>query len=140
MDAAREKALSALVAELRALRLPRGRGLTQGLALPLAAQVEMRRGEETRRRLEDARDVLIPGEAIGSPDPADPIAALPRAAIVGTSSVRRQAQLLHARPDLQVTSIRGNVQTRLRKLRDGECQASLLALANPVFIERYYRG
>src|ERR1700754_2934856 len=78
---------------------------------------------------EDARDVLIPGEAIGSPDPADPIAALPRAAIVGTSSVRRQAQLLHARPDLQVTSIRGNVQTRLRKLRDGACQASLLALA-----------
>ena len=50
-------------------------------------------------------------------------------AIVGTSSVRRQAQLLHARPDLRVASIRGNVQTRLRKLRDGECQASLLALA-----------
>jgi hydroxymethylbilane synthase len=43
--------------------------------------------------------------------------------------VRRQAQLLHARPDLRTTSIRGNVQTRLRKLREGECQASLLALA-----------
>jgi hydroxymethylbilane synthase len=78
---------------------------------------------------EDARDVLILGDTCGAPDPADPLAALPRRALVGTSSVRRQAQLRHARPDLQVASIRGNVQTRLRKLRDGECQASLLALA-----------
>jgi hydroxymethylbilane synthase len=78
---------------------------------------------------EDARDVLILGEACGTPDPADPLVALPRGALVGTSSVRRQAQLLHARPDLRVASIRGNVQTRLRKLREGECQASMLALA-----------
>jgi hydroxymethylbilane synthase len=78
---------------------------------------------------EDARDVLILGGTCGTPDPADPLAALPQGALVGTSSVRRQAQLLHARPDLRVVSIRGNVQTRLRKLRDGECQASLLALA-----------
>jgi hydroxymethylbilane synthase len=78
---------------------------------------------------EDARDVLILGETCARPDPADPLAALPHAALVGTSSVRRQAQLLHARPDLRVASIRGNVQTRLRKLREGECQASLLALA-----------
>ncbi|WP_158922740.1 hydroxymethylbilane synthase [Acidisphaera sp. S103] len=78
---------------------------------------------------EDARDVLILGDACGAPDLADPLAALPHGALVGTSSVRRQAQLLHARPDLHVTSIRGNVQTRLRKLREGQCQASLLALA-----------
>src|SRR3984957_16655103 len=78
---------------------------------------------------EDARDVLILGDTCGTPDQADPLAALPHAALVGTSSVRRQAQLLHARPDLRVASIRGNVQTRLRKLREGECQASLLALA-----------
>jgi hydroxymethylbilane synthase len=78
---------------------------------------------------EDARDVLILGDTCGAPDPADPLAALPHAALVGTSSVRRQAQLLHARPDLRVASIRGNVQTRLRKLREGECQASMLALA-----------
>jgi hydroxymethylbilane synthase len=78
---------------------------------------------------EDARDVLILGDTCGTPDPANQLAALPHAALVGTSSVRRQAQLLHARPDLRVASIRGNVQTRLRKLRDGECQASLLALA-----------
>ncbi len=78
---------------------------------------------------EDARDVLILGDSCGAPDPADPFAALPQGAVVGTSSVRRQAQLCHVRPDLRVTSIRGNVQTRLRKLLDGECQASLLALA-----------
>jgi hydroxymethylbilane synthase len=78
---------------------------------------------------EDARDVLILGDTCLTPDPADPLAALPHGALVGTSSVRRQAQLLHARPDLRVASIRGNVQTRLRKLHDGECQASMLALA-----------
>ena len=78
---------------------------------------------------EDARDVLILGATCGSMDAADPLAALPRGALVGTSSVRRQAQLLHARPDLHVASIRGNVQTRLRKLGEGECQASMLALA-----------
>jgi hydroxymethylbilane synthase len=78
---------------------------------------------------EDARDVLIVGERCGTPDPADPFAALPKGAVIGTSSVRRQAQLLHARPDLRVTTIRGNVQTRLAKLRDGHCEASLLALA-----------
>jgi hydroxymethylbilane synthase len=78
---------------------------------------------------EDARDVVILGDSCGAPTLADPLAALPHAALVGTSSVRRQAQLLHARPDLRVTSIRGNVQTRLRKLHEGQCQASLLALA-----------
>ena len=78
---------------------------------------------------EDARDVLILGDSCGLPTPADPFASLPQAALIGTSSVRRQAQLLHARSDLRVTSIRGNVQTRLRKLQEGECQASLLALA-----------
>ncbi len=78
---------------------------------------------------EDARDVLIPGETCDPPTPADPLAALPHGAVIGTSSVRRQAQLLHARPDLRVVPIRGNVQTRLRKLRDGECQATTLALA-----------
>lgn len=78
---------------------------------------------------EDSRDMLILGETCGAPDPADPLAALPHGAHVGTSSVRRQAQLKHTRPDLHVASIRGNVQTRLRKLREGECQASLLALA-----------
>jgi hydroxymethylbilane synthase len=78
---------------------------------------------------EDASDVLILGDSCGAPNPSDPLAALPHGALVGTSSVRRQAQLLNARPDLHVASIRGNVQTRLRKLSEGECQASMLALA-----------
>jgi hydroxymethylbilane synthase len=78
---------------------------------------------------EDARDVLILGAGHDTPAPADPFAVLPHATVIGTSSVRRQAQLLHVRPDLRVVPIRGNVQTRLRKLRDGECQATTLALA-----------
>ena len=78
---------------------------------------------------EDARDALILGAGCAAPDPSDPYAALPAGALVGTCSVRRQAQLLHARPDLRITTMRGNVQSRLRKLRDGECEASLLALA-----------
>ncbi len=78
---------------------------------------------------EDARDALILPQACDAPDPADPYAVLPGGAVVGTSSVRRQAQLLHARPDLRITMIRGNVQTRLAKLRDGQCDASMLALA-----------
>jgi hydroxymethylbilane synthase len=78
---------------------------------------------------EDARDALILGGACGAPDPANPYAALPQGALVGTASVRRQAQLLHARPDLRVAMIRGNVQSRLDKLGRGECDATLLALA-----------
>lgn len=57
------------------------------------------------------------------------IADLPRGALVGTSSPRRQAQVLALRPDLRVTAIRGNIQTRLRKVRDGVVEATLLAQA-----------
>ena len=78
---------------------------------------------------EDARDCLLPGPALPACDPADPFAALPQGAVVGTSSVRRQSQLLHRRPDLQVVMFRGNVQTRLRKLAEGEAAATMLALA-----------
>jgi hydroxymethylbilane synthase len=78
---------------------------------------------------EDSRDVLILGPDSGTPDPGAPFDCLPAGALVGTSSVRRQAQLLHARPDLLITAIRGNVQTRLDKVAFGECAASLLALA-----------
>jgi hydroxymethylbilane synthase len=78
---------------------------------------------------EDARDALILGPACDDPDPADPFACLPSRALLGTASVRRQAQLLHARPDLRVITLRGNVQTRLAKIEAGDCAASLLALA-----------
>jgi hydroxymethylbilane synthase len=78
---------------------------------------------------EDSRDALILGPGLGAPDPAAPFDCLPAGALIGTSSVRRQAQVLHARPDLAITSIRGNVQTRLDKIAFGECAASLLAMA-----------
>ncbi len=78
---------------------------------------------------EDARDALILGPACAAPDAADPFAALPAAAVVGSSSVRRQSQLLHARPDLRMALLRGNVQTRLARVAEGACAASLLALA-----------
>ena len=55
--------------------------------------------------------------------------ALPRGARVGTSSLRRQCQLRHRRPDVEVVVLRGNVDTRLRKLDAGECDAALLAAA-----------
>lgn len=57
------------------------------------------------------------------------LADLPRAAVIGTSSLRRRAQLLAARPDLRVVEFRGNVQTRLRKLSEGVAEATLLAMA-----------
>jgi hydroxymethylbilane synthase len=71
---------------------------------------------------EDPRDVLLAR-------PPAPIAALPEAALIGTASVRRKAQLLAKRPDLRVVNFRGNVDTRLRKLAAGEVDATLLALA-----------
>lgn len=60
---------------------------------------------------------------------AETIAALPRGAVVGTSAPRRAAQLLHARPDCRVVSLRGNVATRMAKLAAGEVQATFLAAA-----------
>ena len=59
--------------------------------------------------------------------PRSPI--LPEGAVVGTSSLRRQAQVLRARPDLRVVQFRGNVETRLRKLGEGVADATLLACA-----------
>jgi hydroxymethylbilane synthase len=78
---------------------------------------------------EDARDALILSPACGAPDPSTPYASLPAGALIGTSSVRRQAQLLHARPDLRMTTLRGNVGTRLGRVKNGDVQGSLLALA-----------
>ncbi|MBC8258958.1 MAG: hydroxymethylbilane synthase [SAR324 cluster bacterium] len=53
----------------------------------------------------------------------------PNGAVVGTSSLRRASQLNHHRPDLKIKSLRGNVQTRLRKLDEGEVDAAILAVA-----------
>lgn len=78
---------------------------------------------------EDARDALVMAGDRGRIDPSAPFAALHAGAVVGTASVRRQAQLLHARPDMRVVPLRGNVDTRLEKLRNGACDATILALA-----------
>ena len=71
---------------------------------------------------EDARDVFISRKA-GS------IAELPQGATLGTTAPRRQAIAKRARPDLRIVPLRGNVETRLRKLDDGEVDATILALA-----------
>jgi hydroxymethylbilane synthase len=71
---------------------------------------------------EDARDALI------APD-ARALADLPAGASIGTSSLRRQAQLLHLRPDLTIVPLRGNVDTRLAKIASGTAAATVLALA-----------
>ena len=57
------------------------------------------------------------------------LADLPQGAVVGTSSARRAAQLLHKRPDVKIVELRGNVQTRLQKIADGVAEATFLAAA-----------
>lgn len=72
---------------------------------------------------EDPRDALISRGRLGLSD-------LPPGAVVGTSSLRRQAMLSRHRPDIEFATIRGNVDTRIRKvLQDGQCDATLLAMA-----------
>lgn len=70
-------------------------------------------------RRDDVRDCLVGAT----------LANLRKGARVGTSSLRRQAQLLHIRPDLDIRDLRGNVDTRLRKVESGEYEAILLAKA-----------
>ncbi len=84
--------------------------LPEGLHLP----VIMRR--------EDPRDAFVSGVSTS-------LDALPEGARVGTSSLRRQCQLAHRRPDLKITALRGNVNTRLGKLDAGEFDAVILAAA-----------
>ncbi len=71
---------------------------------------------------EDVRDAFISPRAASLDD-------LPKGAVVGSASLRRQAQILNHRPDLSVITFRGNVQSRLRKLDAGEVDATLLAVA-----------
>ena len=71
---------------------------------------------------EDVRDALISGVA-------ESIAALPKGAVLGSASLRRQAQVRRARPDIEVTLLRGNVGTRLAKVESGAVAATLLAVA-----------
>ncbi|XP_009414508.2 porphobilinogen deaminase, chloroplastic isoform X1 [Musa acuminata AAA Group] len=71
---------------------------------------------------EDVRDAFICLTAKS-------LAELPAGSVIGTASLRRQSQILYRYPSLKVVNFRGNVQTRLKKLNEGEVQATLLALA-----------
>jgi hydroxymethylbilane synthase len=71
---------------------------------------------------EDPHDVLISNGGL-------PLSRIPQGGRLGTSSLRRAAQVLHARPDLEIIPLRGNVDTRLKKLREGQFDAVILAAA-----------
>ena len=71
---------------------------------------------------EDVRDALIAGEVAR-------LADLPSGAVVGSSSLRRRAQILALRPDVQVVNLRGSVQTRMTRVANGDIHATLLAMA-----------
>jgi hydroxymethylbilane synthase len=73
---------------------------------------------------EDPRDAFLP-----APGRSATLAELPAGARVGTSSLRRRSILLHARPDLRVDDLRGNLDTRFRKLAEGQYDGIILALA-----------
>ncbi|MEJ2187415.1 MAG: hydroxymethylbilane synthase [Gemmatimonadota bacterium] len=75
-------------------------------------------------RREDPRDAVVFRPGAGST-----LDALPRGARVGTSSLRRRAQLLARRPDLVIEDLRGNLDTRLQRVADGDFDAAILALA-----------
>ena len=77
---------------------------------------------ETYLPREDVRDAFVTLDGRNFTDLAE-------GAVVGTSSLRRRAQLLHRRPDLQIVEFRGNVQTRMRKLQDGVAEGTFLACA-----------
>jgi hydroxymethylbilane synthase len=110
-------------------------------------------GGEVDLAVHSAKDV--PGELpeglaiVGVPERADPRDALCGAAAleqlaegarIGTSSLRRRAQLLAWRPDLDVAELRGNVDTRLRKLSDGDYDAIVLAAAGLARLDRTSEG
>jgi hydroxymethylbilane synthase len=77
---------------------------------------------------EDARDAFVSSQFKSLDE-------LPEGSVVGTSSLRRQCQLLAHRPDLQIKFLRGNVQTRLQKLDDGEYHAIILAAAGLIRLQ-----
>jgi hydroxymethylbilane synthase len=80
---------------------------------------------------EDPRDVLVVNRDTG----AESLDDLPAGSRVGTSSLRRRAQLLSRRPDLEVVELRGNVPTRLSKVESGKVHAAILAAAGLIRLE-----
>lgn len=108
-NALRSKQVDAVVHSLKDLPTENPAGLTIGAILP-------------RARPEDVL-LSLKGETID---------LLARAAVVGTSSLRREAQILALRPDLKMRPVRGNVDTRIRKLREGHYDAIILAAAGVI--------
>ena len=80
---------------------------------------------------EDPRDVLV----VNAITEAEDLASLPAGSRVGTSSLRRRAQLLALRPDLEVAELRGNVPTRLKKVDTGMVHAAILAAAGLIRLD-----
>jgi hydroxymethylbilane synthase len=125
----------------RSLAAMGGKGL---FIKELEVAIEEGRADLAVHSMKDVPAELPPGFLIGAvlerADPRDAliapryarIADLPRGGRIGTSSLRRQAQLLAARPDLKIEALRGNVNTRLKRLDDGELDAIVLACAGLV--------
>jgi len=84
-----------------------------------------------RLEREDPRDVLVVNRLAGAENLED----LPAGSRVGTSSLRRRAQLMARRPDLEVVELRGNVPTRLRKVETGRVHAAILAAAGLIRLD-----
>lgn len=82
----------------------------------------------------DSADLLLALPTVGLGDAADPL-ALPRGIVVGTSSLRRAAQVLARSPEVEIRALRGNVPTRVRKLREGQYDAILVAAAGVARLE-----
>jgi hydroxymethylbilane synthase len=91
-------------------------------AKDMETQLPDRLGLIATLQREDPRDVFLSEKSSSFAD-------LPKGAVVGTTSLRRRAQILHRFPNLRTVPIRGNVDTRLTKMRNGEVDATLLALA-----------
>jgi hydroxymethylbilane synthase len=90
------------------------------VTMPLVEQEELITAAVPQR--EDVRDALIANDV-------KTIAQLPQNAKIGTGSLRRKCQLLALRPDLRIENVRGNIDTRIRKQREGEFDAIVLAMA-----------
>lgn len=125
-DALRAGEIQVAVHSLKDLptELPVGLGL---LAVPIRGD-----SEDALVLRADHREAALLRAGHPDVDPRDNFAALPEGAVVGTSSLRRVAQLRLTRPDARARDVRGNVATRLRKLDEGQYDALLLACAGLV--------
>jgi hydroxymethylbilane synthase len=159
----RGSALALAQAELVAARLPAVE------LVPITTSGDRGSADDKSRFVKEIEEALLAGEVdlavhsakdvpgelpaglsiVGVPERADPrdalcgaasLDALAEGAVVGTASLRRRAQLLALRPDLVVRELRGNVDTRLRRLADGDFDAIVVAMAGLVRLNRADQG